>query len=117
MHNPLLPRVRQRNPRFWIGLSFCLLTFALCLLPSSSPTAAPLNPQQGATAEPSYLTPVEIKLSTDGKKLYVVCEDADSLLAVDTQSKQVVARATVGHKPKGLAISPDGKTLFVSNEW
>ena len=60
---------------------------------------------------------MEIKLSADGKKLYLVCEDADSLLAVDTQSRKVVARVTVGHKPKGLAISPDGRTLYVSNEW
>jgi YVTN family beta-propeller protein len=79
--------------------------------------SAASNPRQGAAAEPSYLTPVEIKLSADGAKLYVVCEDADSLLAVGTQSKQVVARVAVGHKPKGLAISSDGKTLYVANEW
>ncbi|MGO8787127.1 MAG: beta-propeller fold lactonase family protein [Terriglobia bacterium] len=76
-----------------------------------------LNAQDSALAEPAYLTPVEIKLSADGRKLFVVCEDADSVLAVDTQTKQVVSRAKVGHKPKGLAISPDGKTLYVSNEW
>jgi len=79
--------------------------------------AAPIDPQAAAPTEPAYLTPVEIKLSADGKKLYVVCEDDDSVLAVDTQTKQVVAKAKVGHKPKGLAISPDGKTLYVSNEW
>jgi YVTN family beta-propeller protein len=86
-------------------------------LPCSSPTAAPINPQAAESTEPTYLTPVEIKLSADGKKLYLVCEDADSLLAVDTQSRKVVARVTVGHKPKGLEIAPDGKTLYVSNEW
>jgi YVTN family beta-propeller protein len=79
--------------------------------------AAPINPQAATPAEPAYLTPVEIKLSADGKKLYVVCEDDDSVMAVDTQTRQVVSRAKVGHKPKGLAISPDGKTLYVSNEW
>jgi YVTN family beta-propeller protein len=70
-----------------------------------------------ATAEPEYLTPVELQLSTDGKKLFVVCEGNDSVLAVDTQTRQVGSRAKVGSKPKGLAISPDGKTLYVSNEW
>ena len=96
---------------------FCLLTFALCLLTCFSGMASPINPQTTEPNEPSYLTPVEIKLSADGKRLYVLCEDGDSVMAVDTQTKQVVAKATVGHKPKGLAISPDGKTLYVSNEW
>ena len=100
-----------------ISVCLCLLACALCLLPCFTPTPAPLIAQENVNAEPSYLTPVEIKLSTDGKKLYVVCEDGDSLLAVDTQTRQVVSRVTVGHKPKGLAVSPDGKTLYVSNEW
>ena len=83
----------------------------------SPPLAAPVTPQSVAPTEPAYLTPVEIKLSANGKTLFVVCEDDDSLLAVDTQTKQTVSRAKVGHKPKGLALSPDGKTLYVSNEW
>jgi YVTN family beta-propeller protein len=79
--------------------------------------AAPRSPQSVTPAEPAYLTPVEIKLSADGKKLFVVCEGNDSVLAVDTRTNQVVGRAPVGHKPKGMALSPDGKTLYVSNEW
>ena len=51
------------------------------------------------------------------RSLYVVCEDDDSVLAVDVRTQQVVKKAKVGHKPKDLAVSPDGKTLYVSNEW
>jgi len=47
----------------------------------------------------------------------VVCEDDDSLLTLDVRSERVVARVKVGHKPKDVAVSPDGKTLYVSNEW
>lgn len=65
----------------------------------------------------NYLTPVEAKFSKDGLRLYVVCEDDDSLLAVDVRSSRVVAKVKVGHKPKDVAVSPDGKTLYVSNEW
>jgi YVTN family beta-propeller protein len=82
-----------------------------------SPLAAPRSPQFVTPAEPAYLTPVEIKLSANGKELFVVCEGNDSVLAVDTQTKRVVARAPVGHKPRSLALSPEGKTLYVSNEW
>ena len=96
---------------------FCLLPFALCLL-TCSPSLIPLfGAQQGPPSEPQYLTPGEITISPDGKRLYVVCEGNDSILAVNTQTKQVAAHASVGHKPRGLALSPDGKTLYVSNSW
>jgi YVTN family beta-propeller protein len=66
---------------------------------------------------PHYLSPIDLKLSPDGLRLYVVCEDSDLLLAVDTHAEQVTGRVKVGHKPKGIALSPNGKTLYVSNEW
>ena len=92
------------------GFYFCLLPFALCLLPCFSLHARP-------TSKPEYLSPVEIKLSADGRKLFVVCEGNDSILALDTKTQQVIARTKVGHYPRGIALSPDGKTLYVSNEW
>ncbi len=68
-------------------------------------------------AEPAYLSPIELQFSPDGRRLYVVCEGNDSVLAVDARTGQVAAQAKVGHKPKGIALSPNGKTLYVSNEW
>ncbi len=65
---------------------------------------------------PQYLSPVALQLSPDGHWLYVVCEDGDRVLAVDTRTRQVVKQVRVGHKPRGIAISPDAKTLYVSNE-
>jgi len=66
---------------------------------------------------PRYLSPIDLKLSPDGQQLYVVCEDSDLLLLVDTHNWQVTGRVKVGHKPKGIALSPNGKSLYVSNEW
>jgi YVTN family beta-propeller protein len=73
--------------------------------------------QVPANEQPRYLTPAEMALSPDGLRLYVACEDADAVLAVDLRSERVVARAEVGRKPQGVAVSPDGKTLYVSNQW
>ncbi len=70
-----------------------------------------------ASSGENYLTPVEAKFSADGSRIYVVCEDDDSLLAVNVSTQQVFRRVKVGHKPKDVAVSPDGKTLYVSNEW
>jgi len=79
--------------------------------------AAPQDAQKPGTAQPAYLTPVELKISPDSQTLYVVCEDDDSLLAVDMRTRHVVRKAKVGHKPKDVALAPDGKSLYVSNEW
>ena len=68
-----------------------------------------------AALEPKYLTPVELKLSPDGKTIYVVCKDSDSVLAVTLPDGKVKARVKVGHKPKGIALSPDGKQRRVSH--
>jgi YVTN family beta-propeller protein len=95
----------------------CLLPFAFCLLTCFSAVGGALASQVVATEAPAYLTPSEIKLSADGRTLFVVCEGNDSVIAVDTQTRTLTARATVGHKPRGVAISPDGKTLYVSNSW
>ena len=75
------------------------------------------NAQQVGSTEPDYLTPVELKFSPGGQRLYVVCEGNGSVLAIDTSTQQVVGRVKVGSKPRGLAISPDGRTLYVSNSW
>ena len=93
-----------------LPLATCHLPLLLCLLICSSALARPAS-------DPEYLSPVEIKLSADGRRLFVVCEGNDSVLAVDAASQQVVARATVGHRPRGLTLSPDGKSLYVSNSW
>jgi YVTN family beta-propeller protein len=89
--------------------------FVFCHRPY--PYAATATPQQVATAEPEYLTPVELKFSPDGQRIYVVCEGNGSVLVVDARARRVVAQVKVGRKPRGLAISPDGKTLYVSNSW
>jgi YVTN family beta-propeller protein len=79
-------------------------------------SATPLPDYDSAITGPRYLSPVDLKMSPDGARLYVVCEDSNTVLSVDTRTRQVVARARVGDKPKSLAVSRNGKALFVTNE-
>ena len=87
--------------------------------------------------EPQYLNPVDLALSPDGHRLYVVCSGDDALREIDlslpavspirnaslkTDSSlaplaRVVRQVKVGHRPRNVALSPDGKALYVSNEW
>ena len=72
----------------------------------------------GRAEEPArYLSPGEIAVSADGRWLYVVCEKANELLAVDTQTETVRARVEVGHQPRGLALSNDGRHIYVADSW
>lgn len=79
--------------------------------------ASPQFASDPADSSPRYLNPLALKLSPDGKRLYVVCEASDVVLVVDTGTRRVIGRVKVGRKPEGIAISPDGKILYVSNEW
>jgi YVTN family beta-propeller protein len=85
------------------------------------PAAASPETGQGSdwseVTGPHYRSPVDLKLSPDGQRLYVVCEDSDLVLVVDTHSGQVTGRIKVGHRPKAIAVAPDGEALYVSNEW
>ena len=62
-----------------------------------------------------YPTPVELALSADGARLFVVCEGTGELAAVDTQSGKVVGRVTVGKVPKGLYLRR--RYAYVANSW
>lgn len=79
-------------------------------------SASTLPDHDSANGGPRYLSPVDLKISPDGIRLYLVCEDSNLVLAVDTRTEQVVARVRVGDKPKAIAISPNGKMLYVSKE-
>ncbi|MGA2100030.1 MAG: beta-propeller fold lactonase family protein [Candidatus Sulfotelmatobacter sp.] len=64
-----------------------------------------------------YLSPIEMALSSDGRLLYVVCQDSDEMRVVDARSAEVVKSIPVGHVPRGIALSSDGGRLYVTNSW
>ncbi|VAW17406.1 hypothetical protein MNBD_BACTEROID01-791 [hydrothermal vent metagenome] len=64
-----------------------------------------------------YLSPFNMAVSPDGGKLYVIAQDGDALLVVDTQTNKVTGKIAVGERPHSVAITSDGNTAFVSNQW
>jgi YVTN family beta-propeller protein len=64
-----------------------------------------------------YPSPVDLRVSPDGSRLYIVCQGTDELLVVDTKSKSVLGRVKVGHVPRGIAITNDGNRVYVTNSW
>ena len=70
----------------------------------------PTKPNYGM-ASPGGLT-----LTPDGSKLFVVNNNADTVVTIDTATNTVVgAPVAVGFFPYAGVLSPDGKKLYVSN--
>ena len=68
-------------------------------------------------SQPKFLSPGELAVSPDGRRLYVLCEKSDELRIVDTLAGRVLKTISVGHIPRGLSVSADGKEIYVANSW
>lgn len=74
--------------------------------------------EQYAVAEDDlYKSPIQLAVSGDGRRLYVVCENTDEVLVVDTAGGTVIGSVRVGGRPFGIALSPDERRIYVSNRW
>ena len=64
-----------------------------------------------------YASPLEVLLSPDGARLYVLCQDSAEVRVLDAASYAVIKTIAVGRVPRGISLSPDGARLFVTNSW
>ena len=65
----------------------------------------------------TYASPIELIVSSDGKRLYVLCQGSDEVRVLDAASYAEIKRIPIGHVPRGFSLSPDGKQIFVANSW
>jgi YVTN family beta-propeller protein len=87
---------------------------ALSILLLSALASATTPP---ADLQLKFLSPGELAVSPDGRRLYVLCEKSDQLRVVDTATRRVLKTVSVGHIPRGLSVSADGKQVYVANSW
>lgn len=99
------------------GLRFVgrIVPIAALILIITAAKPAPKPP--AAPPEERYLSPLEMVLSRDGARMFVVCEGSDEVRVVDLRSGKVTASVPVGHQPRAIAISPDGNQIYVTNSW
>ncbi len=74
-----------------------------------------VNLGQAPGMAPQGRDPGFLRVSPDGKRVYVVCALSNEVAVIDTASAQLVGSIPVGWYPSGLALSADGKTLLVTN--
>ena len=65
----------------------------------------------------NYISPINLAVSKDGSRLYVVAQEGNALLIVDTEKSKVIKKISVGKQPHSVVLSEDGRTAFVSNQW
>jgi YVTN family beta-propeller protein len=88
------------------------VTLALMVLASA---AKPASARSKSEIGERYLSPLEMLLSPDGLRLYVVCQTSDEIRVVDLKSGKVVTAVRVGRAPRGITSSPDGTQIYVTN--
>lgn len=64
-----------------------------------------------------YISPMNIAVSDDGKKLFVTAQDADILFVIDAAEGKVLRKIDVGHKPHSVILDNTGKYAYVTNQW
>jgi YVTN family beta-propeller protein len=91
-------------------LAAALLTFVLWSV-ANHPVRADESDLQ------DYASPLEVLLSPDGARLYVLCQQSEEVRVLDAASHAVLKNIAVGRVPRGFSLSVAGDRLFVANSW
>ena len=94
------------------AFSLAVFFVAVC---TSRPVRA--EEHRGSIEDVDYASPLEVLLSPDGARLYVLCQQSEEVRVLDASSYAVIKSISVGRVPRGISLSPDGSRLFVTNSW
>ncbi len=64
---------------------------------------------------PANSRPMSVKVSVDGRKIYVSNGRAATISVLDSHTYELLNDIKVGTRPWGIALSPDGKFLYSAN--
>jgi YVTN family beta-propeller protein len=105
--------------RFQVAVGTGLATLALALLAVALHSAFLIDhPVRAAEADDAnYASPLEVLLSSDGARLYVLCQQSEEVRVLDAATYAVIKTIAVGKVSRGFSLSPDGARLFVTNSW
>ncbi|MBN2137087.1 MAG: c-type cytochrome [Sedimentisphaerales bacterium] len=67
-----------------------------------------------AAAANDYLSPLALVADGDGKTLYIAEQTANQIAVFDVAGAKVSKAISLPGPPSGLALAPDGKTLYVT---
>jgi len=106
-------------PRIQTALGMGLAVMAAALFMAALWRDRPVhaNAQGNETVAQGYASPLEVLLSPDGTRLFVLCQQSEEVRVLNTATFTVVKNIAVGRVPRGFSLSPEGDRLFVTNSW
>ena len=110
-------RRNQRGLRAGAAAGLSLLACALFAFAVRNVRTVHADEARPSVAAADYASPLEVLLSPDGSRLYVLCQTSEDIRVLDAASFAVIEKIHVGHVPRGFSFSPDGLRLFVTNSW
>jgi YVTN family beta-propeller protein len=94
------------------------LLFGLALWPALNPPAhADEDDNAVLPRQIKYDSPLEVVVSHDGARLYVLCQQSETVRVFDAASYAPIKTIAVGRVPRGIALSASGARLYVTNSW
>ena len=87
------------------------------LLCTSCHISTSKNPLVSKLINADYYSPLNLAVSKDGGRLYVVAQEANVLLVVDAEKHKVLNKIKVGELPHSVILSSNGLRAYVSNQW
>ena len=73
--------------------------------------------QPNLRASQNYVSPLEVLLSPDGARLYVLCQQSNEVRILNASSFALIKTIAVGRVPREFSLSSSGKRLYVTNSW
>jgi YVTN family beta-propeller protein len=102
-------RIPQPGTERFFALRMTFLTITI-LLASACGKERPSLGGRADTAAPSTAPAA----ASSGELAYVTNEDSQELSVIDTRTDSLIATIPVGTRPRGVKVSPDGRTVYVA---
>lgn len=83
-------------------------------IPADAVDTAHAAHQPGRPMAPASCSPTWAQPSSDGRTIYIACNKADEIVAIDRASWSIARRLRTGRGPYNLAVTPDGRLLIAS---
>ncbi len=101
----------QRKHRMLTRIASLATYSCILLMPGLTGYAASLP------STDTYASPLELLLSSDNARLYVLCSGSDEVRVYNARTFLPVKTVKVGHSPRGFSLSSVGDRLYVVNSW